>query len=105
MNQWRGRERRSGEQSALASDLARLADGQDRIRESLHDLRNGAATILLRVDRLERDFVRLDGSVDSVDQVIQQLRGALATMRVLTGGSLITAAAATAAMGRSLGWW
>lgn len=122
-----GPERRHG--ADLAEQLERLADGQDHLRESAHALRNSDTVILLRLDRLERDVTTeleasrrarselsespagrlierrlsaVEAHVAAAEQLVAQGRGALAAMRVLAGGSVLTTAAT---LSKLLGWW
>ena len=104
MTSWRGRDRRTAP-GGVEKRLEQIAEHLEHVRDSLHELRNGAGVISFRVARLEADVRKVETSVDELSDVSQQLRGALTAMRLFTGGSLLTAAGAVVAMGRALAWW
>ncbi len=104
MTHWRAGERLIPP-AELRTRLDRIDEHLERVRESLHSLSNRAGVESFRVARLEADVKEVESSVETLSDVSHQLRGALVAMRLFTGGSLLAAAAATAALGRSLGWW
>lgn len=121
--------RRNRPADPVAAELARVNDSLDHLRESAHALRNSDTGILLRLDRLERDVAAelaesrrarnelvespagrlverrlsaVEAHVEATEQLLAQGRGALTAMRILAGGSVLTAAVSFTKL---LGWW